>query len=301
MKKKTNNTLSTLSLVFGIIGILSSIILIGIIPCVVSLILGIMAISKRQSKGAAISGIVCSVIGTIIFFLMLSAVLFSDNMSSTSSPDKADKTQVSVTGSGIEYSEPTYYQEDTTPAEPETDWATDFTPISDFRYTVNGNTITLVRYEGDDTQIMLSPVYTLNGTDYTLISMGDDACFLSEGYITSVIIPEGVTEIGASCFNSCASLERIYLPSTLTEIPSGFLSYLHEYKIYCNSALNISAGRDYNNYSLSPDDMSGSGELGESLARALNGMMYGVDSYEDEHVVEIYFGGTEEQWSQIMR
>ena len=298
MKKKESNTLSTLSLVFGIIGIFSSIILIGIIPCVISLILGIMAISKRQSKGMAVSGIVCSVIGTIIFFLMLSAVLFSDNIASTSSQDKA---QVTVTGSGVEYSEPTYYQEETTPAEPETDWATGFTPISDFRYTVNGNTITLVRYEGEDTQIMLSPVYTLNGTDYTLVSMGDDACFLSEGYITSVIIPEGVTEIGSSCFNSCASLERIYLPSTLNEIPSGFLSYLHEYKIYCNSALSIPAGRDYNNYSLTPDDMSGSGELGESLARALNGMMYGADSLNDDQVVEIYFGGTEEQWSQIMR
>lgn len=298
MKKKESNTLSTLSLVFGIIGIFSSIILIGIIPCVISLILGIMAISKRQSKGMAVSGIVCSVIGTIIFFLMLSAVLFSDNIASTSSQDKA---QVTVTGSGVEYSEPTYYQEETTPAEPETDWATGFTPISDFRYTVNGNTITLVRYEGEDTQIMLSPVYTLNGTDYTLVSMGDDACFLSEGYITSVIIPEGVTEIGSSCFNSCASLKRIYLPSTLNEIPSGFLSYLHEYKIYCNSTLNIPAGRDYNNYSLTPDDMSGSGELGESLARALNGMMYGADSLNDDQVVEIYFGGTEEQWSQIMR
>lgn len=299
MKKKESNALSTLSLVLGIIGIFLSIILIGIVPCVISLILGIMAISKRQSKGMAVSGIVCSIIGTIIFFLMLSAVLFSDNMASTSSQDKA---QVTVTGPGVEYSKPTYYQEETSPAEPETDWATGFTPISDFRYTVNGNTITLVRYEGEDTQIMLSPVYTLNGTDYTLVSMGDDACFLSEGYITSVIIPEGVTKIGSSCFNSCASLERIYLPSTLNEIPSGFLSYLHEYKIYCNSTLSIPAGRDYNNYSLTPDDMSGSGELGESFARAINGMMYGADNANSEDTpVEIYFGGSEDQWLQIIR
>jgi len=29
--------------------------------------------------------------------------------------------------------------------------------------------------------------------------------------------------------------------------------------------------------------------------------MYGADSLNDDQVVEIYFGGTEEQWSQIMR
>lgn len=292
MNEKKSNVLSILSLILGIVGLIFSFIMIGIIPAIVGLVLGIKALIKKQSSSIAIGGIVTSILGCMIFIVMcLSFALLSEN-------DKVQNQDLEVanttTITGIEYEQPSEIEE------PTSDWATEFTPISDFRYTVNNGSITLVRYEGEDTQILLSPVYTLDGTDYTLISMGDDACFLSEGYITSVIIPEGVEEIGASCFNSCTSLEKLYLPSTLKEIPSGFLSYLHDYKVYCNSTMSLPSDRDSNNYVLASDDMSNSGELGENLARALNGMMYGANSSDEEKIVEIYFGGTDEQWSSLV-
>lgn len=177
-------------------------------------------------------------------------------------------------------------------------WATSFTPINDFRYTldIEQNTITLERYIGDDTKILLSPTYTIDGVDYSLISMGDDACFLSETHITSVYIPEGVTYIGASCFNSCSSLEYLYLPST-ANTETGFLNYMHEYTVNYNSVIDITSDRDTTNYKKVDNSINKSEELGEDLARSINGMLGGTD---DPVVVNIYYGGTEEQWSYTM-
>lgn len=174
-------------------------------------------------------------------------------------------------------------------------WANSFTPINDFRYTLDTeqNTITLNRYIGDDTKILLSPVYTIDGVDYNLISMGYDACFLSETHITSVYIPEGVTYIDASCFNSCSSLEYLYLPST-ANTETGFLNYMHEYTVNYNAVVDIISDRDTTNYKKVDNSINKSEELGEDLARAFNGMLGGTD---DPVVVNIYYGGTEEQWS----
>lgn len=289
MNERKSNTLSILSLILGIIGMLTVFLAFGILPCIAALILGIIALVKNQSKGMAIGGIICSIVGIMCFlFLMLLSHITNSEVGTTSQ----ESSNVSV--SGTEYIEPE--TENTEISE----WGNAFTPISDFRYTIDNDNITLVRYEGDDTQIILSPTYTLDGADYSLISMGDDACFLSEGYITSVIIPEGVEEIGTSCFNSCASLERIYLPSTLKEIPSAFFTYFDDYTVFCNSTIDMPSERDTNEYELATDDMTGSGELGEGLARAINGMMYGADNDNEDVPVEIYYGGTDEQWSTLI-
>ena len=293
MDEKKSNTLSILTLIFGIIGLFLSFVASGTLLCIVSLVLGIIALCKKQSKGMSIAGIACSAIGLFVTIIMVAVSLMITGSSDSDTVESGSET-AKASISGTEYIPPEEAEE------VETDWATAFTPISDFRYTIDGNTITLVRYEGDDTQILLSPTYTLNGTDYTLISMGDDACFLSEGYITSVIIPEGVEEIGASCFNSCASLKRIYLPSTLKEIPSAFFTYFDDYTVFCNSTIDMPSERDMSEYELATDDMTGSGELGEGFARAINGMMYGADNADSEDApVEIYFGGTDEQWSAL--
>lgn len=79
MNERKSNTLSILSLIFGIVGLLLSCIFIGIIPCIAALILGIIAIPKNQSKGMAIGGIVCSAVGILIFIVMLFAASSSDD------------------------------------------------------------------------------------------------------------------------------------------------------------------------------------------------------------------------------
>ncbi len=48
-----------------------------------------------------------------------------------------------------------------------------------------------------------------------------DGAFNNCEYITSVVIPEGITELGHSTFSGCKSLTDVKLPNTLTDIGSG--------------------------------------------------------------------------------
>ena len=42
-----------------------------------------------------------------------------------------------------------------------------------------------------------------------------------ESRVTVVVVPEGVTEIGANAFSACSRLTRITLPTTIQSIGSG--------------------------------------------------------------------------------
>lgn len=75
MNEKKSNVLSILSLIFGIIGLLLSCLTVGIVLCIPALILGIVALTKKQSKGMSIAGIVCSAIGILIAGVVLIAGL----------------------------------------------------------------------------------------------------------------------------------------------------------------------------------------------------------------------------------
>lgn len=163
----------------------------------------------------------------------------------------------------------------------------------------SNETITLNKYRGDRKKIMLSPVYTVDGVDYSLKTVGD-ACFFGEISITSVYIPEGVTSISDNCFNSCADLQYLYLPSTLKSVTGAFLDYFHKYNIYCDSVAELPEERDLNNYEEVIDDRGQAYELGEAAGGAVNGFLAGLLDGEDGAVTtEIYFGGTEAQWNAI--
>lgn len=181
----------------------------------------------------------------------------------------------------------------------DSEWANRFTPINDFYYELDksNHTITLNTYDGDDKKIMISPVYTIEGTDYKVKKLGD-ACFLGEISITSVYIPEGVTSISDTCFNSCANLEYLYLPSTLESITDEFLDYINEHTVYCDSVSQLPDRRDTADYEERIDDRSSAYQLGESAGGAFNGLMAGLldGMSETETTTQIYFGGTESQW-----
>lgn len=286
------------SLVLGIIGIVLSFVFIGILPGIIGLIFGIIASVKNSKNGIAIAGLICSSTSVLLFCVLLFIALTSP---SQSSDDLSAVSQMTVTGS--EYVEPEHANQE--PIK-ESVWANEFTPINDFRYHIDkeNHTITLISYDrGPDEdihKILLSPVYTLNGEDYNLVSMGSDACFFGKTWIESVIIPEGVTYIEGSCFNSCG-VKDVYLPSTLEEIPENLFSYLgDEYTIYCNSVIDLPADRDTTDYELRTYGASGAEELGESFAGAINGIFKGLGKDVDNPtVINIYFGGTDEQWHTL--
>ena len=71
----------------------------------------------------------------------------------------------------------------------------------------------------NDTQgaVTFPSTFTYLGQEYVIKKIGQSACYKTEG-ITSVVIPEGVTEIDKNAFWDCTSLEHVSLPSTLISI-----------------------------------------------------------------------------------
>ena len=77
MENKTNSTngFGIACLVLGIVGMLTTCLFFGIIPCILSLIFGLIGVfQKNKSKTTSIIGLSCSTIGILIFICILIAV-----------------------------------------------------------------------------------------------------------------------------------------------------------------------------------------------------------------------------------
>lgn len=71
------------SLVCGIAGVLLACVVIGIFPAIVGIVFAIIALAqKNRGHGTAIGGLVCSIVGIIIFFLAM-FVFTSDDTNDT--------------------------------------------------------------------------------------------------------------------------------------------------------------------------------------------------------------------------
>lgn len=109
---------------------------------------------------------------------------------------------------------------------PESVWAQEPTPISEFEYYLDGDYIYLTDWEGDrNSKILLAESYIVDGKKYKI---GKDLMDLQFHSITSAIIPEGVEHIKNSMFNSCG-IKYLYLPKSLKFEDSNpyFFSYFH--------------------------------------------------------------------------
>ena len=72
--QKKNGVIGVLALVFGIIGMLSSCAVVGILPAIIGVIFGIIGIATKNRKGMSIAGLVCGCIGVFIFVIAFSLV-----------------------------------------------------------------------------------------------------------------------------------------------------------------------------------------------------------------------------------
>lgn len=89
------STLGITSMVLGIISILTACIAFGIVPGIIGLILAIIALCQKDRKhGTAIAGLVCSVIGIVIFAIV---VLFVNGVSDSNKESTGKQTSVSAT------------------------------------------------------------------------------------------------------------------------------------------------------------------------------------------------------------
>ena len=87
-----------------------------------------------------------------------------------------------------------------------------------FTYSADGKTIT--KYEGDATEIIIP---------YGVEHLGDADSYTAIFYnnkdnIVSVILPEGLKEIGTACFMGCDGITKIVLPKSVTNLNGGAFS-----------------------------------------------------------------------------
>lgn len=106
-------------------------------------------------------------------------------------------------------------------------WANEVTPLEDFDYYIDGETIVLKDYEGYNEKVNIAASYEMDGKKCKVVSL--ESTFTLES-ITSAIVPEGVKSIEDNTFNSCG-VEYLYLPSTLTEF-DGWTYFHNGQKLY---------------------------------------------------------------------
>lgn len=99
----------------------------------------------------------------------------------------------------------------------------DPTALSDFNYTIDGDTLHLNRYNGKETSVVFSNVYNIDGTEYNITKL-EGSMFLGRT-VDTVIFKEGIKEISHAFFNS-SKVEKLYIPVSFSYIYDDSLAYL---------------------------------------------------------------------------
>lgn len=92
------------------------------------------------------------------------------------------------------------------------------TVVIDYEYTIENNEVTIKKYVGDETEVIIPS--EINGNEVTSIGVN---AFLNSS-IKSITIPDSVTSIGgyalggAETFNNCTGLTSIVIPASVTVI-----------------------------------------------------------------------------------
>lgn len=90
-------------------------------------------------------------------------------------------------------------------------------PASDFAYTADGGEVTITEYIGTSEHVLIPPA--IDGLPVT--ALGHRAFY--EKTVTTVVVPDSVTEIGAACFSGDNYLVSLKLPDGLKRLPPASL------------------------------------------------------------------------------
>jgi len=89
-----------------------------------------------------------------------------------------------------------------------------------FEYAVQGDIITITKYKyiGNETEVVVpGKVSTPDGSKEFQVVVGKKA-FAYRSLLTSIILSDGVTDIGPSAFLDCEKLESVIIPNSVTSI-----------------------------------------------------------------------------------
>ena len=90
-------------------------------------------------------------------------------------------------------------------------------PASDFAYTADGSEVTITEYIGESEHVLIPD--TIDGLPVT--ALADKAFY--EKHVTTVVVPDSVTEIGTACFSGDNYLVSLKLPDGLKRLPPASL------------------------------------------------------------------------------
>lgn len=93
------------------------------------------------------------------------------------------------------------------------------TAASDFEYSISGSNVTITRYIGSDSQVVIPS--TIEGKNVTNIGF---YAFETTSNVEKVVVSDGILSIDSNAFNGCSSLSEIVLPNTLKSISSNAFS-----------------------------------------------------------------------------
>ena len=85
--------------------------------------------------------------------------------------------------------------------------------------TNDDGTAVLTAFKGTETEIEIPQTVEVDGVSYTVTGIGDRA--FSSKSLTSVVLPDTITSIGASAFANCSKLTSIIIPDSVTSIGTG--------------------------------------------------------------------------------
>ena len=91
-------------------------------------------------------------------------------------------------------------------------------PYADFSFTLSGNGYVLAGYSGTDTEVTVPAEY--NGKTVTAIG---SRAFYDCSFITKIILPDSLKEIGDVAFGYCTSLQTVEIPACTRILNSVFL------------------------------------------------------------------------------
>lgn len=95
--------------------------------------------------------------------------------------------------------------------------------IEDFSYEVQGDVVSLGRYNGSENIIEIRPTYVIDGVEYRT----DISNFYASGNsVGTIIIDEGFSEVNTAIFNS-SDVHTVFFPRSMTNIYDYTLAYMH--------------------------------------------------------------------------